>query len=149
MKNNLISFIVACSVAFSVNATVYKWTDSNGEIQYSENPPLNVDSTPLSIQSAPSSSANEEIKRYEKINKQFSAMSEKEQAEKAKAEKAAEEAHLKKINCERAKTHLQSMESQPRIRLENAQGNVTALTTEERDADIKRTKEDIEKYCTP
>ncbi len=52
-----------------------------------------------------------------------------------------------KINCETAKAHLQDIESKPRIRLKDKDGNVVFLTDEQRTQEIVKTKAAVDQYC--
>jgi len=132
----------------SAQATIYKWQDANGEIHYSSTPPDNSNATTIHPQTQPSSSAEQERARMKKIQSDLQKTQEQEAAAKDKAKKEAEEQKARAINCDRAQTHLAAIESRPRIRMQYSQGT-ELLTPEQRDEEIQKTKEDIEKYCSP
>lgn len=151
MRNKIVKVLLSFGLLISsVHGAVYQWQDANGQIHYEQEPPIDVDSTKINPKVAPSSSAQQERSNVEiLINEQKKAY-EKELADKKKADSQADEAKLLAINCERAKIYLQNLESKVRIRiLDNSQEGTTRLDPSERDLEIKKTKEAVEKYCNP
>lgn len=143
----LLSFILVLPNAY---AAIYQWQDANGETHYGQVPPDNVDAKEMNIKTAPASSAAQDISNAQKLESDLKKADQKATEEQQKANQAAQDEHIRAINCERAQAHLKDIESKVRIRIINpGQSEVQRLTPEERDEDIKNTNEAIEKYCNP
>ncbi len=132
----------------SAHAAIYQWQDANGQMHYEQSPPKDVDAIKFDPNVAPSSSAQQERSNVENLINEQKKAHEKELIDKEKADNQAAETKLLAINCERAKTYLQNLESKIRIRmLSKDQKEATRLDPAARDLEIEKTKKDIEKYC--
>ncbi|MGD9592475.1 MAG: DUF4124 domain-containing protein [Candidatus Berkiella sp.] len=140
MNTKLSLILATCLLPLIANATVYEWQDAQGETHYGQEPG-NVDAKIVKPNVAPVKTQNTapqvEAKKEEP----------KKSEEQTKQVMDPKEIEALKINCERAKTHLQEMESKPRIKLQDAKGNVVFLTDEQRTQEIIKTKAAVEKYC--
>ena len=135
-------FIVATMLASSslINTAtagnVYKWTDDNGTIHYGDKRPKDVQSKTLKVNSkssAPQTPVQEQLKSLEEKESQESL---------AKSEKE-KELQLKNNNeqrCDQAKSNLQTIENNARIRIEE-NGELRYMTQEE----ITKKKDDMRK----
>jgi hypothetical protein len=148
MKANIvvISMILVSPLAC---AAVYKWTDSNGEVHYTQTPPAQGKVTKLPPPPGPSSSAKDEQKHVEDMQKKMIDAEQKAQTDKVNAEKNAIEERTRAINCQRAKDKLAKLEAKDRIRKETAAGKSEILSPEEKDVEIVQTKASVEEYCSP
>ncbi len=128
-------------------ATIYEWKDAIGETHYGQEPPANTNAVIVKPKFAPSTTQEPKIpsstteKKEQKI--------EAKKTENVKEPLDPKTLEAMKHNCEGAKTHLQDMESKPRIRLQDASGKVVFLTDEQRTQEIVKTKAAVEKFCNP
>lgn len=151
MKNNLqILLVTLFGFVTPSYATVYKWIDKDNHVQYSSTPPAEeITATKIAPPPKPSSSAAEEKSQAIKMQNQLEVREQKEAADKIKEQQANEEATKRSINCQKAKKHLEDMESKPRISLEQPDKSYKILSEEERAAEIQKTKNDVNQYCQP
>jgi len=131
----------------SANATIYKWTDANGHVHYSQNPPPDgrkaVEIKPPP-QPADTPSALKNLKAKEKKFEQSRKDRLKAQQDRAAAEKKAAE---KKTRCNDARNRLERLTTTNRVYTTDAQGNRIRVPEPERQAAIERARKDIAKFC--
>jgi hypothetical protein len=144
-------YLALCLLLFSslADATIYKWQDANGEVHYGQTPPTDADATLIKPHVAPSSSAAQEQNDVKQLEKKFQTEQEKQLAAQEKAKKDAENEKARAQNCEEAKTHLAYLEPRVRVRMQDASGQVIQLTEAQRNDEVKKTQEAVEKYCSP
>lgn len=140
--------VIAVATIATANAAevIYKWKDSKGNIKYTQSmPPSGIDYTTI---------RNRTSKKTEAQKTQTEASTPKASAEdKMLAAQNAEQQRVNALNAERAaknctiaKNNLATLESSPRIRIEE-NGEQRMLTAEEIADRLKKAKENIGKYC--
>lgn len=127
----------------TATAAVYKWVDDKGNVHYSEIRPkdnaakkLNVDSTPPANNSSykrPSLKTKDEDKKQNEANKA--------------ADSNGTNAKEKQEQCAQARKDIELMESTGRLRVKDAEGNVSYMSEEDKAARIKRNQDRIKLYC--
>ena len=167
MQRNLINGLLlamiggAWLVCAPVGAQTYKWTDADGKVHYSDQPPPANVKEQGTIKprnpSAPTSSAPQaggdkgataaKPKTYAEQESDFQKRqveaAEREAAEKKKAADAAE----KKQNCEQARSHVRSLQAGTRMTRTNAQGEREYFTDAEIAQDLERSKKAADQWC--
>ncbi len=128
-------------------AEVYKWTDKNKQINYSQQPPANVPYSIIGVSQHPASDPNVSQKSVDDLIKQHQA-EEKIRLDKAmKEESDADRKKRFEENCVIAKDNLLKYQNNPGRRMIDAQGNVTRPTEEERQQKIKDSQDNVNLYC--
>jgi hypothetical protein len=141
-------------------AQTYKWTDPDGKIHYSDQPPPSTVKDESVIQrgknapppaaaatgekgktAAPKAATPQE--QEAEFRKRQVANAEKEAAEKKKADEAAE----KKTNCEAAKGQLANLQAGGRITRNNAKGEREFMSDQEVAQEIERGKKTVASWC--
>ena len=145
---------LACGAALAVGATfaaadqVYKWTDSEGHVHFSQTPPpsttpgvqqVNVSAAPPD----PQSLQNQQGLIQAQQDQQKKA---KEAADKDKPDPQAEK--LKKIECDDLRTKLAALQTQGRAATVDAQGNVSYLDDDQRAKQEQQIQDQITKNCS-
>jgi hypothetical protein len=144
MKINKWLYILLFVLATS-NAEMYKWVDEEGNTQYSQHAPTQLEATKIPPPLKAASTADEESKRFLDIGKQI------EENKKLKAKKQLDEEQKAKIkktnqqNCNKAKAKHASLQVSNKYRDEF--GNLMVLTFEGKQAAIKQAQLDIKQYC--
>lgn len=145
LTQGLIGLALVLASGFAA-AAMYKWVDEQGQVHYSQSPPLDQQSEKVKAPPPPPASAADE---QSKLQQQIDDL-EKRQEERAKAaeseQKSAEEAAAFKAACERAKSNLQALTSRGQVSLKDGD-EYRVMTEEERQARIARAKRQIEEYC--
>ncbi|MBV1907623.1 MAG: DUF4124 domain-containing protein [Pseudomonadales bacterium] len=155
-KTNLLllaSTIAASGLSVNGSAEIYRWVDSGGVVNYTQQRPSDIDSnlvtTPLTPRSAQRlaeknlavKKAPEKPKLTAEQQKMLDSLKEKEAA------RLAEINRIKTSNCERAQKVLERLSAQGRIRVKAADGEERALPEDERQQRISEAQKGIATNC--
>ena len=128
---------------------IYKWTDDQGEVQYTQFPPPGRKTERLHG-SPPPAESPETIENG--LQKQVETMEQqnKEQLQGAKdAKQWAEIQKIRRNNCETAHKNLVNLQRGGNVRYLGPNGEVIRLTDEERQKRIDEANSQITENCTP
>jgi len=148
-----ISMLTLLTIGISANAEkIFRWQDDAGTWHYSATPPAEQPAETVNIKAPPTSgpvakkSENQTTK--EKTEGKAKEQSTAESEFKKSAEVAAEDNALARKNCENAKKNLANLTSHPRMRINDDEtGEVRYLGQDEHADWMKRSKEEVRKYC--
>ncbi|OZG71486.1 DUF4124 domain-containing protein [Hahella sp. CCB-MM4] len=115
-----------CLPAYS--AGVYKWTDEDGVVHYSDKKPGNQDTTQLNVRAGKTSG------NRQSVDEQTQQLDDKEELEKIRKQQEEENAaaeKLKEDRCHSARTNMETLTTKARIRIKDADGKERFLTPEE------------------
>jgi len=138
---------LALVFAMAVQADAYKWVDDNGDVIYSQTPPVDKPYEKMGTPPPPSINPEAAKKQVDSLIEQQKATDKarKEQQQKQQQEQLAAEALAE--NCQAAKYNLQQYQDNPGRRMMDEQGNVTRPTEEERQQKISKLQQQINKFC--
>ncbi len=139
--------IFVTSFLFCINsyAEMYKWVDEEGNTHYTQSPPPS-DITVETIKPPPKVDTEGASKTLDQQKKKANDLREKRITTAEEKQKAEEEAAEKEKKCQQAKARLASYQ-RPRVNLNNPDGTVRVISEDERQAEIKKSNEYIEKAC--
>jgi hypothetical protein len=165
MQRNLIDGLLlaiigsAWLVSAPAGAQTYKWTDADGRVHYSDQPPpanakkqgtVKPPSAPTTS-ATPSTSEKGETAAKPKTYVEQEADFKKRQVETAEREaeekKKADEAAEKKQNCEQARLALKNLQLGGRISRTNAQGEREYMNDAQMTQEIERGKQAVNSWC--
>ncbi len=146
-----------CLLAMPALGELYKWTDAEGKVHYSDQPPPPNVKQPVTVKprvpgpttTAPDAAAPDAaaaktyVEKDAEFNRRRVEAAEKEAAEK----KAAAEAAEKMKNCEQAKAQLARVQSGARITRYNANGEPVYLNEAEIAQETERGKKVVDSWC--
>ena len=134
-------------VSAPVAAQTYKWTDANGEVHYSDQPPPPNVKEPVTIKprkqsapaaptekGAPAAKAKTYMEQEAEFRKRQVETAEREAAEKKKADEVAEN----KQNCEQVRVQLKVLQAGGRVTQTNAQGEREYMSDAQIGQEIER-----------
>lgn len=156
LKRTLWLVLITSCCGFTVTTQaqqfIYKWTDSQGQIQYSElTPPAGVQyeivRKPAGTEPNPEAAARDLNKEQADLAKQVAEQEQKEQEQKEQEQKEAEDARGK--NCEIAKKNLKVLQGDSPVVKTDAKGNKVALDAGQREAELKKAEKDQNYFCNP
>jgi len=141
--------VFAVSSAAAEGQNMYKWTDEQGEVHYSQFPPPGHKSEKMQAPPAPAQSAesaeNDLQKRIETMDKEN-----KEQLQGTKdAKQWAEIQKIRRSNCETANKNLVNLQRGGNVRYMGPNGEVMHLSEEERQKRIEEANAQIKENCSP
>ncbi|MCX4188895.1 DUF4124 domain-containing protein [Methylophaga sp. OBS3] len=136
-----------CSLPFWVHAEIYKWTDENGQINYSQQPPADRPAEEIKTPPPPPIAPEAAQQEIETLIENQEAAEAEEAAEQAAQEQQAAAEALRQENCETARSNYQQYLNNPGRRVMNADGEVTRPTEEERQEKISDYQNKIDEFC--
>lgn len=140
-------FLGALGFASIAHAEMYKWIDSQGKVQYSDQPPsVNAQTikAPQSGQAETTSQATQSLNEQDQAYQKRRA--EAEQA-RVKAEKEAEQARVKAENCAKARNNLDTLQSTRRVYTTNAAGQRVYMDDAARSSALAEAQKAISENC--
>jgi hypothetical protein len=143
----LLVFTVSSPAADSQN--MYKWTDNQGEVHYTQFPPpgrkTEIMQPPPPPAEPPTGSENDLQKQLDTIKQQ----NDKQLQETREADQQAEIQKIHKKNCETAHKNLMNLNRGGNVRYMGPNGEAIRLTEEERQKRIDETNQQIKENCSP
>ena len=155
----LLALLSAAWLAAPAAAETYKWTDADGKVHYSDQPPpvkakdettvkSRKQSTPASAPATTDKGASPgKARTYQEQEADFKKRqveaAERDAAEKKKADEAAEH----KQNCEQAKAQLRTLQTGGRVTQTNAKGEREYMGDAQVNQEIERSKKAVESWC--
>jgi hypothetical protein len=128
---------------------IYKWTNDQGEVQYTQFPPPGrpVEKLHRALPPAPSpeNGGNDLQKQLDTMEQQNN----KQLQETSDADQRAEIQKIRKQNCETAHKNLVNLNRGGNVRYMGPDGKVMRLTEEERQKRIDETNQQIKENCNP
>lgn len=133
--------------ALPAQGAIYKWTDSHGQVHYTQQPPTGAKATqiaPAPPLPAGAGAASAALKsRLDAMQKAQKAHNKAAQKKRNEARRAA----LRAQNCRNARSNLRALTSGGRKRFRLPNGTVRYLTPEQIQARTKQAREQIAKSC--
>lgn len=127
-------------------AEIYKWTDADGNVHFSEKKPAAVDAETVDIHyTEPSPDAREQLQKTIEQDEKA-----REQRLKTEEEHDREARNIatKQKNCEKARAHLAELQRVVRLFHTDDAGNRVRVGEEERQADIEKMQQAIKANCS-
>lgn len=118
----------ALAVTVHAQADLYKWTDDQGKVHYTDQPPTlkaqiirnDTAAAQAGITSQATQSLDAKDQAYQKRRKEADEA-------RAKAEKEAEQARVQRENCAKARNNLSTLQNTPRVYTTDAAGQRTYM----------------------
>jgi len=137
MRRRITLFSVALLAlcTFSVQAEIYRWIDSDGQVNFTSQPPFDSDSEKITLppppplpEPAPESSA--------------------EQAQPEADTEAAKREEAIRNNCKIARDNLEKLKSDSVVTVTGSDGKATTLDAAARKKLLADTQQEIDRYCS-
>ncbi len=139
--------LLLCLTSSIASANAYRWTDENGQVIYSQQPPPNQNATQIKAPPPPASSAQTEQTSAQKLIDTEKAAEEKAKEQEQAAAIDNITAEEKQVNCLRARQRLTNLQLRNRIKMIGPDGQATMLSEQQKLEEINETKEAIKAYC--
>ncbi len=149
--------LALCSLAFSAPSQAqqtYKWTDAQGNVYYSDQPPpptVKQSATIKTRKSAggavPDATAAGTPKSTAELEADFKQRQVDAAEREAKQKQADEQTAVKRLNCEQARGQLARVQSGGRIARTNAQGETEYLEDAQLAQEVINAKKNVDGWC--
>ena len=156
LKPTLLCVLLAgsCGLMAAAQAQqfIYKWTDEQGQVQYSElPPPSGVTYETVRKPTGPGSGVAQPTPDLTKEQAELARkLAEEEANTKTQQEQAQKETEDQRAkNCEIAKKNVQVLQGDSPVVKTDAKGNKVALDAQQREAELQRARKDQDYFCNP
>lgn len=139
---------VLTALAGPVGAQVYKWVDSQGNVQYSDRPPPGGAQKATTLKTPPPAAAVTPAPQ-KSITEQELEFRQRKAEEAEAAAKARKEVDMRAQNCTNARGNLSTYTDGGRVVRFNAQGEREYLSDDERAREIERWQREVNRWCGP
>ncbi|MEQ1662178.1 MAG: DUF4124 domain-containing protein [Thiobacillus sp.] len=129
-------------------AGLYKWTDAAGKVHYADQPPITAKSTSLKgVNPAQATTTTEAKQTLDSQDQTYKKRKADADAERVKAEKEAENARIKRENCDKARKNLDTLQKAPRVYSTNAAGQRVYMDDSARMNAEASSRKSISEFC--
>jgi hypothetical protein len=145
----LLAVVVVLAAVPVASAQLYKYVDKDGKTVYSDQPPVNIDTKQLNVQSGatsaptPAAGAKSAVERDKDLQKGRDEVRERAK----KSEDVAKQAQAKEQACIQAKSAYQMYADGGRITKYDDKGERVYLGDQELDAERERSKREMDEAC--
>lgn len=141
-------FLGALAVTVHAQADLYKWTDDQGKVHYTDQPPTlkaqiiknDTAAAQAGITSQATQSLDAKDQAYQKRRKEADEA-------RAKAEKEAEQARVQRENCAKARNNLSTLQNTPRVYTTDAAGQRTYMDDAARARSLADSQKAAADFC--
>ena len=127
----------ATGFAASATAAMYKWTDKDGNVQYTETPPPEGNSTEIAPPPRVAAPATNGAANKDEAQKDKNAT--------AEPPLTPEQLEIYQRNCEAARGNLETYKTARRV--QQSDGEVVVMDDEKRQQKTQQAEEQIKKFC--
>lgn len=140
-------FLGALAVMANAQAELYKWTDAQGKVHYTDQPPTvkaqvlkNSDAGQADITSQATQSLDAREQAFQKRRKDADDA-------RVKADQEAERARVERENCAKARNNLSTLQNSPRVYSTDAAGQRTYMDDDARARQLAQTQKAVSDFC--
>lgn len=150
----LAALLTVSLLAAPVGAQIYRWTDAEGQVHFSQTPPSGVEYQTLEPATAPEDTA--EAAEGEAGPSGLQAFLEQRERQRAQAARARAEAQAQQAAerqrrkaCAAARARVEQLRSTPPFRLavRSADGSLARMTPEQHAARLAEAEQDVARHC--
>jgi uncharacterized membrane protein YqiK len=137
------------SLAFMAlaHAELYKWTDSQGKVHYTDQPPTVNAQTVKRPQSGQTETTTQATKSLSDKDQAYQKRREEAEQARIKAEKEADEARVRSENCAKARNNLNTLQNRSRVYTTNAAGQRTYMDDAARADALANSQKAVSDFC--
>ena len=140
----LVLFLLSLGVA---QAEVYRWVDSQGRVQYSDQPPPGVNAQKVTAKPATGAQCTAGTKSYQEQDQEFRKRRVEEEEKARKQAAADQQTKAKEQNCTQAKNQLAALQGGGRFSKTNEKGEREVLDEKGIEAAIVDAKRSVAEWC--
>lgn len=140
-------FLGLLAFASHADADLYKWTDGQGKVHYTDQPPTVNAQTIKSPSAGQVETTNQATQSLNAKDQAYQKRRKEADVAQAKAEKEAEQARVKRENCGNAQKNLSTLQNTPRVYTTDAAGQRTFMDDSARANAMANTQKSVSEFC--
>jgi len=143
-----VAVVLAWLAPWVAGAEIFKWTDENGKVHYSDAAPREGEAETIQAPPPPSDSAVLQSRnRLDGLSEQAAKWDQEREAEKRAKQTASREKDVRKQLCRQAEGQLRTLEIRSVLYYVDEQGKKIYLTDEERAARLEQVRKAVKDSC--
>ena len=142
----LLVIVIALIVSGHSQAGMYKWTDSSGQVHYTDSPPVDQKAKALNPRTATPTGAETQKSKLDKQLEEFNQRQAEEKEKEELARKKALEKKQREQQCAALRKNLQLYLTKRRV-AKNENGEVVEVPYEQRLKEIEKIQDQMKKVC--
>ena len=143
----IVILVLACALAPLAGAQLYKYVDKDGKTVYSDQPPANLDSKQVNIQSAPAAGSPAAEKSALERDKELEKLRAKSREETKKSDQATRNAQAQEERCAQATNYHRTFVDGGKISKYNEKGEKVLMDDQEIEAEREKARRQMEEAC--
>lgn len=139
--------MLALAFAPHVHAELYKWTDAQGKVHYTDQPPAANAQTLKGTSTGQAQTTSQATQSLEAKDQEYKKRKKELDEARAKADKEAEQARIKRENCTKARNNLNNLQNSPRVYTTNAAGQRVYMDDTSRASALASSQKAVSENC--
>lgn len=140
-------FLGALAFMGLAHAELYKWTDNQGKVHYTDQPPTVNAQTVKHPQSGQAETTTQATQTLNEKDQAYQKRREEAEQARVKAEKEAEQARIQRENCDKARTNLNTLQNRSRVYTTNAAGQRSYMDDAARADALASSQKAVSDFC--
>lgn len=140
-------YLVALAFTTHSHAELYKWTDGQGKVNYSDQPPTVNAQTIKNSAVGQAKTTTQATQSLDAQDQAYQKRRKEAEDARAKAEKEAEQARVQRENCTKARKNLSTLQNTPRVYTTNAAGQRTYMDDSARAGALANSQKAVSDFC--
>ena len=140
-------FLGALAFMGLAHAELYKWTDSQGKVHYTDQPPTANAQTIKSHQSGQAETTTQATQTLNEKDQAYQKRRDEAEQARLKAEKEAEQERIQRENCTKARNNLSSLQNSSRVYSTNAAGQRIYMDDATRANALANSQKAVSDFC--
>jgi hypothetical protein len=137
----------ALALTAHAHAQLYKWTDAQGKVHYTDQPPTLDSQTVKPGTAGQAETTSEATKSLDAKEQAYQKRRKEAEEARAKADKEAEQARIARENCDKARKNLGTLQNTPRVYSTDAAGQRVYMDDAARASSMDKSQKAISEFC--
>ena len=139
----------ALAFAAHAHAELYKWTDAQGKVHYTDQPPSLNSQTVKHSTAGQAETTSQATQSLDAKDQAYKKRRKEAEDARAKADQEAEKARIARENCDKARKNLSTLQNAntPRVYTTNAAGQRTYMDDSARTSAIADSQKSVSEFC--
>ena len=140
-------FLGVLAFAANAHADLYKWTDAEGKVHYSDQPSTVNAQTIKGVSAGQAETTNQATQSLNAKDQEYQKRRKEADDARAKAEKEAEQARIQRENCAKARKNLSTLQNTPRVYTTDSAGQRTYMDDAARANALANSQKAVSDFC--
>lgn len=144
-----LGILAFCALAFNpqAHAELYKWTDAQGKVHYTDQPPTVNTQTIKNSAPGQADTTSQATQSLDAQDQAYQKRRKEAEEARAKTDKEAEQARVARENCDKARKNISTLQNTPRVYSTNASGQRIDMDDAARASALANNQKAVSEFC--